>query len=585
MPHLTLAELVRGTQGALVGGRLDTVVTGVSIDTRSCRPGDAFFAIRGAHQDGHAFVGQARTRGAACAVTTRIPAGLGAESDFPVVLVDDTTAALQRLGAAHRRRFAIPVIAITGSNGKTTTKELAATVLSARRRVLKPVGSYNNQWGVPLTLLALEPEHEAAVLEIGMNAFGEIAALAQLCQPTVGVVTSIAPAHLEGVGSVEGVQKAKGELVEAIPPDGVVVLNADDPLVLALAARARGPVVTYGQADRADVRLGDLALADRGLAFRLFAGGANADVRLPLAGRHNAWHAAAAAAVGLALGVPLDETSAALALATPIKGRLVWRDAGGVRILDDTYNANPVSVRAAFDALREAPGGGRLLADPGGHAGARGAHRDGAPRGRDLGSGVARRRSGRGGACHAAGSGDRAGGRLPGGGDLRQPRGRHRAPDAASRARRSRARQRIAGNADGAGGRCAPGGARRPGGDLQLLTALAAFAKYHIVFNVFRYITFRTAMALVTALVLSLCLGPWMIRKLRERQIGETIRAEGPERHRTKAGTPTMGGLLILGSLVVSVLLWGNLQNRYVWIALLVTVALGGSASTTTGSS
>ena len=192
-----------------------------------------------------------------------------------------------------------------------------------------------------------------------MNAFGEIAALAQLCQPTVGVVTAIAPAHLEGVGSVEGVQKAKGELVEAIPPDGVVVLNADDPLVLALAARAKAPVMTYGQADRADVRLGDVALVDGGLAFRLAAGRATADVRLPLAGRHNAWHAAAAAAVGLALGVPLDEAAAALALATPVKGRLVWREAGGVRILDDTYNANPVSVRAALDAFREAPGGGR----------------------------------------------------------------------------------------------------------------------------------------------------------------------------------------------------------------------------------
>ena len=202
-------------------------------------------------------------------------------------------------------------------------------MLSARRRVLKPVGSYNNQWGVPLTLLALEPEHEAAVLELGMNAFGEIAALAQLCQPTIGVVTTIAPAHLEGVGSVEGVQKAKGELVEAIPPDGVVVLNADDPLVLALAARARGPVMTYGQADRADVRLGDVALIDGGLGFRLTAGPATADVRLPLAGRHNAWHAAAAAAVGLALGVPLDEAAAALALAVPVKGRLVWREAGG----------------------------------------------------------------------------------------------------------------------------------------------------------------------------------------------------------------------------------------------------------------
>jgi UDP-N-acetylmuramoyl-tripeptide--D-alanyl-D-alanine ligase len=212
---------------------------------------------------------------------------------------------------------------------------------------------------VPLTLLALEPEHEAAVLELGMNAFGEIAALAQLCLPTIGVVTSIAPAHLEGVGSIEGVQKAKGELVEAIPPDGVVVLNADDPLVVGLTPRSKAPTMTYGQADRADVRLGDVALGEGGLAFRLTAGAATADVRLPLAGRHNAWHAAAAAAVGLALGVPLDEAAAALALAAPVKGRLVWREAGGVRVLDDTYNANPMSVRAALDALREDPGGGR----------------------------------------------------------------------------------------------------------------------------------------------------------------------------------------------------------------------------------
>jgi UDP-N-acetylmuramoyl-tripeptide--D-alanyl-D-alanine ligase len=359
---VTLAELVRGTQGALVGGRLDAVVTGVSIDSRTCRPGDAFFAIRGAHQDGHAYIGHARARGAACAVATRLPAGGGAAGEFPVVLVDDTTAALQRLGAFHRRRFAIPVVAITGSNGKTTTKELTATVLSARRRVLKPVGSYNNQWGVPLTLLALGPQHQAAVIELGMNAFGEIAALAQLCQPTVGVVTTIAPAHLEGVGSVEGVQKAKGELVEAIPPDGTVVLNADDPLVLALASRARTRVVTYGQADAADVRLGDVAASEAGLAFRLVAGSTAADVRLPLAGRHNAWNAAAAAAVGLALGVPLDEAAVALGLAAPVKGRLVWREAGGVRVLDDTYNANPASMRAALDTLRDAPGAGRRFA-------------------------------------------------------------------------------------------------------------------------------------------------------------------------------------------------------------------------------
>lgn len=359
MPRLTLADVVRGTRGALVGGRLDALVTGVSIDSRTCRPGDAFFAIRGVHQDGHAFIDHARARGAACAVASRLPPGLGAGGDFAVVLVEDTTAALQRLGAFHRRRFAIPVVAITGSNGKTTTKELVATVLSARRRVLKPTASFNNQWGVPLTLLDLEPAHEAAVLELGMNAFGEIAHLAQLCQPTVGVVTAIAPAHLEGVGSIEGVQKAKGELVEAVPPDGLVILNADDPLVLGLAARARARVTTYGQADRADVRLGDVGLAEEGVTFRLTAGNAAAVVRLPLAGRHNAWNAAAAAAVGLALGVPLDEAAAALALAAPVKGRLVWREAAGVRILDDTYNANPASLRAALDVLRAGPAASR----------------------------------------------------------------------------------------------------------------------------------------------------------------------------------------------------------------------------------
>jgi UDP-N-acetylmuramoyl-tripeptide--D-alanyl-D-alanine ligase len=359
VPTLSVAELIRGTRGALVGGHPEAVVRGVSIDSRTCAPGDAFFAIQGHHRDGHAFVADARARGAGAAVVSRPPGELALPGDFPVVLVEDTTAALQRLAAFHRDRLALPVVAITGSMGKTTTKELAALVLARRYRVLKAAGSFNNQWGLPLTLLTLEPTHEAAVLELGMNAFGEIAALARLARPSVGVVTAIAPAHLAGVGTLEGVQKAKGELVEAIPLDGVVVLNADDPLVLALARAARGRVVTYGQAAAADVRLGAVTVAPDGLAFTLTAGGARADVRLPLAGRHNAWNATAAAAVGTALGVPLEAAAAALAGAAPVRGRLHWRSAGGVRILDDTYNANPMSVRAALDALREAPGGGR----------------------------------------------------------------------------------------------------------------------------------------------------------------------------------------------------------------------------------
>jgi UDP-N-acetylmuramoyl-tripeptide--D-alanyl-D-alanine ligase len=357
VPTLSLAELVRGTQGALVGGHPTAVVRGVSIDSRTCAPGDAFFAIQGHHRDGHAFVADARARGAGAAVVSRAPADLALPGDFPVVLVDDTTAALQRLAAFHRDRLALPVVAITGSMGKTTTKELSALVLARRYRVLKAAGSFNNQWGLPLTLLALEPAHEAAVLELGMNAFGEIAALARLARPSLGVVTAIAPAHLQGVGSLEGVQKAKGELVLAIPPDGIVVLNADDPLVLGLARAARGRILTYGQAASADVRLGAVTVASDGLAFTLTAGDARVDVRLPLAGRHNAWNATAAAAVGTALGVPLDEAAAALAGAAPVKGRLHWREAGGVRILDDTYNANPVSLRAALDALAARPGG------------------------------------------------------------------------------------------------------------------------------------------------------------------------------------------------------------------------------------
>jgi UDP-N-acetylmuramoyl-tripeptide--D-alanyl-D-alanine ligase len=360
MVALSIADLVRGTQGALVGGRLDAVVVGVSIDSRTCRPGEAFFAIRGVRQDGHAFLGDALARGATAAVVSRYPAEVALPADFALVLVEDTTHALQRLGAYHRRRLDIPVVAVTGSNGKTTTKELAAAVLARRFRVLKPTGSLNNQWGVPLTLLGLEPAHQAAVLELGMNAFGEIAALAQLALPTVGVVTTIAPAHLEGVGSLEGVQKAKAELVQAIPPDGVVVLNADDPLVRALGAQARGRVLTYGRAPEADVRLGEVTPDAGGLAFTVADGGAPVPVRLPLAGRHNAWNAAAAAAVGVALGVPLADAAAGLAGAAPVKGRLVWREAGGVRVLDDTYNANPVSLRAALDALRDAGPGGRM---------------------------------------------------------------------------------------------------------------------------------------------------------------------------------------------------------------------------------
>jgi UDP-N-acetylmuramoyl-tripeptide--D-alanyl-D-alanine ligase len=350
----TLAELARDTEGTLVRGEAAATLTGVTIDSRAAAAGDAFFAIRGHRQDGHAFAADALARGARALVLTHLPAGLPLADDTGVVLVDDTTRALGRLAAAHRRRHAIPVVAVTGSNGKTTTKELLALVLSCRFRVLRATGSFNNQWGLPLTLLGLDETHEAAVIELGMNAPGEIAALARIAQPTIGIVTTVAPAHVEFLGSIEGVQKAKGELVAAIPPEGVAVLNADDPRVLALARTARGRVVTFGLAERAEVRVGAVVATADGLTFSLTAGGATAAVRLPLPGRHNAVNAAAAVAAGGVLGVPLAEAARALGGAVAVKGRLTWREIAGVRVLDDTYNANPASLRAALEVLAEA---------------------------------------------------------------------------------------------------------------------------------------------------------------------------------------------------------------------------------------
>ena len=242
MPAFSVEDIVRGTGGALLGGDLGIAVSGVSIDSRSLGIGDAFFAIRGERLDGHAFLREAVGRGAAClvvdAVSDDLPPGV------PVVLVDDTTRALGRLGAWHRARFAIPVAAVTGSNGKTTTKEMMAAVLATRGPVLKPESSFNNQWGLPLTLLKLTAEHTAAAIEIGTNHPGEIAALAGIARPTIAAVTTVSSAHTEFLGSLDDVQREKSALVQALPNDGAAVLNADDPRVRAMAAQTRARVWT-----------------------------------------------------------------------------------------------------------------------------------------------------------------------------------------------------------------------------------------------------------------------------------------------------------------------------------------------------
>jgi UDP-N-acetylmuramoyl-tripeptide--D-alanyl-D-alanine ligase len=350
MAPFTVQDIVRATQGALVAGDLGIPVTGVSIDSRTLGVGEAFFAIRGHRLDGHGFLADAAARGAACLVVHALPDEIPA--NVPLVLVEETTRALGRLAAWHRGRFAIPVIAITGSNGKTTTKELAAGVLATRWRVLKPERSFNNQWGLPLTLLQLGPDHQAAVLEIGSNAPGEVAALAALAAPSVAVVTTVAAVHTEFLGSLEGVREEKAGLVRALGADGIAVLNADDARVAGMARDTRARIVTYGRAATAHVRaLDDVVDDEAGLRFTLESGGERQAVTLALAGRHNVTNALAAAAAGVALGLPLADVVRGLAAVGSLAGRCVWRQAGAVTLLDDTYNASPGSVRAALDTL------------------------------------------------------------------------------------------------------------------------------------------------------------------------------------------------------------------------------------------
>ena len=359
-PPFTVQDIVRATQGALVTGDLAVPVTGVSIDSRALAVGEAFFAIKGHRLDGHTYLAEAAGRGSACLIVHELPDEV--PPNVPLVLVQDTTRALGRLAAWHRGKFSIPVVAVTGSNGKTTTKELIAAILATRWNTLKPAGSFNNQWGLPLTLLGLGREHGALVVELGTNQPGEIAELAALASPTVGAVTVVAPVHTEFLGSIDGVREEKAGLVRALPPDGLAVLNADDPRVASMKRDTRARVVTVGATNPADVRaVGEVTDGPEGLAFMVEHAGNRQRIALHFSGRHNVTNALVAAGVGVALGFSLAEIATGLTSARPVKGRCVWRTVGDVRILDDTYNANPASVRAALDTVAAHRNNARLV--------------------------------------------------------------------------------------------------------------------------------------------------------------------------------------------------------------------------------
>lgn len=337
---------------SVLGSRLDTAVTasGWSVDTRTLEPGDVFFALRGPNHDGHDHVAMAFEKGAVAAVVERDGDG------GPAIRVADTLAAMQALSAWARQRWGGDIIAITGSAGKTTTKEAVARMLAVRGPVGKTTGNFNNHVGVPLSLLRLPEEARLGVIEIGMNHAGEIRDLARLARPDVAVVTNAGFAHIENFDSIEGVAAAKRELVESLGEDGTAVLNADDPRVIRFAGAHKGPTLTYGLTEAAQVRAEEVELNAAGVRFRV----GNTWFESPVAGRIGVSNLLAGIAVAGLYGIEPGELVEAARTFEPARMRGARFKHDGILIFDDCYNANPDAVRAMLDVLRDAPAERRI---------------------------------------------------------------------------------------------------------------------------------------------------------------------------------------------------------------------------------
>ena len=349
----TLEDMLRATGGRVIHGvpNPNERFSGGAFDSRIAERGSVFFALRD-RRDGHEFVADALAHGARAAVVERPVPEL--PDDALVVLVSDAQHALRRLAEALRDAHPIPAVGITGNVGKTTTKEAASAALGARYRVLRSAASFNNEIGVPMTFLGIEPSHQVAVIEIGFYVPGEIADLATLVRPRVGIITRIPeqPVHYSRTPSVEAIAAGKAELIEALPADGVALLNADDQRVRALASRTRARVVLFGESADASLRATDISASGlEGLRFVAHDGDARADVRLPLPGRHLVGAALAAIGAATALGVPLEEAAMALATMEAPAHRMSIRTAADQVVIDDSYNASPAAVQAALDVL------------------------------------------------------------------------------------------------------------------------------------------------------------------------------------------------------------------------------------------
>jgi UDP-N-acetylmuramoyl-tripeptide--D-alanyl-D-alanine ligase len=347
LPLSTIADFI----SAIGDFPREELALGYSIDSRTVSPGELFFAVKGERLDGHDFVAAALERGAVAAVVRkdqlhRFP------GNVKLLPVTDTLIALQTLATAVRRVWGKSLIGVTGSAGKTTTKEAIAHVLASKFRVLKSEGNFNNHFGLPLMLLKLELEHDLAVIEMGMSHAGEIRALARIAHPHIGVVTNVAPVHLEFFDSLAGIARAKYELIESLPSNGAAVLNADDEYVSQFGRHFKGKIIKYGTSIGADVRAENVQSngAD-GSEFDIVVAGTREHARLPLIGDHNVLNALAAVSVSIASGIKVSEAVAALSTLKPADKRGQVLQLGNITVINDCYNSNPKALRAMVDAL------------------------------------------------------------------------------------------------------------------------------------------------------------------------------------------------------------------------------------------
>ncbi len=349
----------------ILGGRVSPsgatgMVTGFSTDSRTLKPGELFIPLRGPNYDGHDFLMRALRNGAAACLSEEVVAGF----PIPVIQVSDTLVALGNLAASLRSEFSGPVVALTGSTGKTTTKEMLASILELTGEGLKTEGNFNNLIGLPLTLFRLNEQHHWIVLEMGMSARGEISRLAEIAAPNIGVVTNVGPAHLENLQSLDGVVRAKGELFAALKPGGTALVNIDDKRVAKLPVANGVKRLCFGLSAEAEIRAENVLASGEAVSFDLWLPGCEKRaVRLHIAGRHNVYNALAAAGVAYALGVDSDLVVQGLKAFRPTQGRMeVIPLLNGSMILNDSYNANPLSVKAALETLDEMGGEGRRIA-------------------------------------------------------------------------------------------------------------------------------------------------------------------------------------------------------------------------------